>query len=565
MKKNIWIVLACTCIQTSMAQVPKWAEKAKKAVFSIVTYDKDNKMKNTGNGFYIDEMGNALSDYTLFENAERAVIITADGKQKEVQTISGVNSLYDVIKFETASEKKQVFLPIAQTPAQVGETVYLLPYSTQKSTALQKGKVTSVDSIGNNSFYYTLEMKTGEKMVSCPIVNMNGEVLGMIQKNASDESEESYAIGAGYGASLSITALLAGDTGLNAIGISKKLPDTEEQALAYLYMALPNLTDEGQKKLVDDFIKRYPKNVDGYIKRVLICMSEGDEQKFEEAENDFITILKVAENKDDAFYQIAKTIHSYVLSLEGAEPYEKWTYERALELVNNIEDRESNGLYAQLEGDLHFAMKHYPEAFACYERVNQSELVSPDSYYSAAKTKHLMEGSDINEVIALMDSAIVRFIKPYTQDAAPYIYERAGLYMEAKKYRDAVLDYNTFHDILNGNVNALFYYQREQAEMQCRMYQQAIDDINRAVEMEPNDLDYWLEKGAVHMRVNQHNEAEAALRKAVAIDGNSATAHRMLGYCLALQKKNDEACPYFQKAKDLGDTVVDQLIEKYCK
>lgn len=37
-------------------------------------------------------------------------------------------------------------------------------------------------------------------------MNANGEVLGLIQ-NASDEAKESYAIGATYGALLSITAL----------------------------------------------------------------------------------------------------------------------------------------------------------------------------------------------------------------------------------------------------------------------------------------------------------------------------------------------------------------------
>ena len=41
--------------QGSMAQTPKWVEKAKRAVFSVVTYDKNDKMLNTGNGFlYIE-------------------------------------------------------------------------------------------------------------------------------------------------------------------------------------------------------------------------------------------------------------------------------------------------------------------------------------------------------------------------------------------------------------------------------------------------------------------------------------------------------------------------------
>ena len=62
-------------VQGSMAQTPKWVEKAKRAVFSIVTYDKNDKMLNTGNGFFVSEDG-----YTLFKGAERAVVITSEGK-----------------------------------------------------------------------------------------------------------------------------------------------------------------------------------------------------------------------------------------------------------------------------------------------------------------------------------------------------------------------------------------------------------------------------------------------------------------------------------------------------
>lgn len=43
-------------MQGSMAQTPKWVEKAKRAVFSVVTYDKNDKMLNTGNGFLYPKM-----------------------------------------------------------------------------------------------------------------------------------------------------------------------------------------------------------------------------------------------------------------------------------------------------------------------------------------------------------------------------------------------------------------------------------------------------------------------------------------------------------------------------
>ena len=42
-----YIGMDCMAIQSVHAQdTPKWADKAKKAVFSIVTYDKENKIKN---------------------------------------------------------------------------------------------------------------------------------------------------------------------------------------------------------------------------------------------------------------------------------------------------------------------------------------------------------------------------------------------------------------------------------------------------------------------------------------------------------------------------------------
>lgn len=565
MKKTLWIITCCLIAQLASAQAPKWAEKAKKAVFSIVTYDKENKIKGTGNGFYIDAQGTALSDYSLFEGAERAVIINADGKQVEVNRILGANSMYDVVKFNTAIEKKQMTLPLAPQPAKVGETVYLLPYSTQKATALQTGKVTAVDSIGNQSFYYTLEMKTGEKTISCPIMNINGQVLGMIQKNASDDSMESYALGASYGASLSISALSMNDGALNNIGIKKALPDTEDQALVYLYMSAEQLDKDSYLNILNEFLTQYPNSMEGYVRRANYYMGSEDAAQYAQADADLKKALDVASVKEDAYYQVAKSIYGYVLSLNDKEPYQEWTMDKALELIRTAIQTNEQPLHVQLEGDILFAQGKYADAYASYEKFNQSTMASAASYYSAAKAKQLTEGSDINEVLALMDKAIEQLSKPYFGEAAPYFYERAELRAQAGKYREAVLDYNTFFDAVSGDVTALFYFQREQAEMQCRMYQQALNDINKAVEMAPEDVDFWVEKGSVHLRVNQLDEAVEVFKKALTMNDKYAAAYRMLGYCQALQNNNKEACANFAKAKELGDEVVDQLIEKYCK
>ena len=56
MKKSIlFTFVLCLLSQWSVAQAPKWVEKAKRSVFSIVTYYKDDKIQNTGNGFFVTE------------------------------------------------------------------------------------------------------------------------------------------------------------------------------------------------------------------------------------------------------------------------------------------------------------------------------------------------------------------------------------------------------------------------------------------------------------------------------------------------------------------------------
>ncbi len=408
-------------------------------------------------------------------------------------------------------------------------------------------------------------MKTGEKLVSCPIMNAAGQGLGLIQKNADTESTESYAIGASYGAKLNISALSSSDGSLNRIGIKKALPDTEDQALVFLLMSAEQMNRENYLTLLNEFIAQYPNSHEGYIRRATYYINGNDAAQYTLADEDLNKAVIMATNKEDAYFQAAKTLYAYLTSLNNQEAYASWNYDKALEWIRQAIAISAQPLHIQLEGDILFAQGNYADAFTAYEKVNQSPIADATTYYSAAKAKQLMEGSDINDVLALMDKAIEKLQKPYMSVAAAYFYERAEMRAQAGKFRESVMDYNTFFDAVGGDVTALFFFQREQAEMQCRMYQHALNDINKAVEMAPEDADFWVEKGTVHLRFNQLDDAIAAFNKALSLNDKYAAAYRLLGYCQAIKKKNKEACANFAKAKELGDELVDTLIEKYCK
>lgn len=554
-------------IQGSMAQTPKWVEKAKRAVFSVVTYDKNDKMLNTGNGFFVSEDGLALSDYTLFKGAERAVVITSEGKQMPVSLILGANDMYDVIKFRVAiTEKKVPALIVAKTAPAVGADAWMLPYSTQKSIACVTGKVKEVSKVAGEYHYYTLGMQMKDKMVSCPVMNAEGQVFGIAQKSSGiDTVTTCYAAGAAFAMAQKISALSLGDAALKKIGIRKGLPETEDQALVYLFMASSSLSGDDYEKLLDDFIRQFPANADGYLRRANYYAAKGkdDQTWYDKAVADFNQALKVAQKKDDVYYNIGKLIYAYQLS-KPEKTYKDWTYDTALQNVRQAIAIDPLPIYIQMEGDILFAQQDYAGALAAYEKVNASNIASPATFFSAAKTKELAKG-DPKEVVALMDSCIARCPQPITADFAPYLLERAQMNMNAGQPRNAMLDYDAYHTAVKGEVNDVFYYYREQAALKARQFQRALDDIVKAIEMNPTDLTYQAEHAVVNLRVGRYEEAIQILNNILKADPKYAEVYRLLGLCQIQLKKTDEACGNFKKAKELGDPNVDELITKYCK
>ena len=565
MKQKLLLMLTlCMMAQWSAAQAPKWVEKAKRAVFSVVTYDAQDKILNTGNGFFVTEDGIALSDYSLFKGAQRAVVINSEGTQMPVVAMMGANDMYDVIKFRVGiSAKKVPALTLATVNPAVDAAVYILPYSTQKDRSYTSGQVKAEDKFSEKYYYYTLNVHLKDKMVSCPVMTEEGQVFALTQKSSGkDTASICYAVDANFAMAQAVSALSFNE--MKDIGIKKALPDTEEQALVFLFMASSQVTPEKYVQLLDDFIAQYPRSADGYIRRATQQIyTSNDDASMSKAVADMDKALDVAGKKDDVYYNRAKMIYNYMLT-HPEKVYKDWSYDKALEEIKKAKAIEELPVYVQMEGDIEFAKQNYPAALACYEKVNQTNLVSPATFFSTAKTKELME-APVQDVLALMDSCMSRFTEPYMTEAAPYLLERARVRMDAGQARGAMLDYDAYYKAVQGNVNDVFYYYREQAAMKAKQFQRALDDMAKAIELNPKDLTYYAELAVVNMRVGRNEEALKVLQDVLAIDSKYAEAYRLKGIAQLQMKKQQEACESFAKAKELGDTNVDELIQKHCK
>jgi tetratricopeptide (TPR) repeat protein len=565
MKKYLFLILLSSCAVQGMAQSPKWAATAKKALLSIITYDEKEQILNTGNGFFITPDGVALSAYSLFKGAKRATVVNGNGEKMEVESIMGANDMYDVIKFKVATAKKQPALETVQQPLAVGTEVFLLGYATQQEADMASGKITNVAKVEGKYSYYTLALPLKDKMENSPLMTVDGKVFGIAQKSVGvNAATTCYAVGVLFAQSQGISALSAGDAALRTIGIKKSLPDNEEQALVSLYVSSSQLSADDYAALLHDFVKKFPNNTDGYMRRAsyYASLAGDDSANLEKAEADMAQALKITANKAEVYYAIAKLIYSYQLSAPE-KVYKDWTWDRALAEVRSALRVQVLPVYSQLEGDILFAKQDYAGAFAVYEKINGTDLVSPATFYSAAKAKELMGGTP-QEVIVFLDSCIARCPRPILPDVAPYLLERAQMQMNAEQYREALADYDTYFDAVKGSVNDLFYYYRGTAATQARQFQRALDDLTKAIELAPQEMLYRAELGALNIRVGRSDQAALLFEEALKIDPQYAEGYRLLGLAQFQLKKNAEACASWAKAKELGDPNVDELIQKHC-
>ena len=533
---------------------PSWVKKATKSVFTVKTFSQDGSLIGSTNGFFVGTDGEAISNFSPFKGASRAVIIDASGKEMNVDCILGANDMYDIVKFRVDASKTQP-LAIANSIAPVGSNSWLLPFRETKN--IKSGAIRKAETFQDSYAYYTVAMQTPENAVSCPLMNDAGEVLGLMQQPASERDSLSYAVSALFADSLKISGLSINDPTLKMTQIKKDLPATLSEANLFIYMANSQTDSATYVALVNDFVRKFPNAADGYIYRAQISAAASD---YANAESDMQQALKKATNKDDVLFNYARMIYQKDIFQEN-KSYENWNLDKALSMIQEANSINPQPAYRQVEGNILFAQKKYDEAYNVFIDLTKTNMDKAEMWFAAARCREMQK--DTTAMLALMDSTMATFTKPYLKQAGPYLWARANARIDAKKYRDAVNDLNDYEQLMAAQVNARFYYIRSQAEIEGRLYQQALNDLTKAITMEPKETLYYAEKASLHIRVGQYDEAIATADECISIEpqGSDGYLFKGLAQCLKGDKKN--GIPNLQKAKDLGDPQAEGLIQKY--
>lgn len=554
--KRIPAIIGLLLIAAAGWAQPSWTKKATKSVFTLKTFDVDGGLLASSNGFFTGTEGEAVSSFSPFRGAHKAVVIDSQGKEFTVLYMLGANDTYDVAKFRVDS-RKTTPLVIASTNATEEQALWLLPYRETKN--IVQGSVKKAEVFNGNDAYYTLALTMSENATGCPILNEQGEVVGLAQQPARQNDTLTYAVSARYADSLHISGLSLNDAALRNTHIKKDLPADLNQAQLTMFMAANALDSLSYAQLIDDFIAKFPEAPDGYTYRAQLL---GSARRFNEAARSMEQAIKVADKKDEAHFNYAKLIYQKEIYMADI-PFEGWSLDKALEEAREAERINAQAVYRHQQAVILYAQKKYDDAYERYTTIFNSELRSPDLFFEASRCK--LQLADTTAVLALLDSCVNMFNKPYLREAAPYIYARGQARMDAGRFRDATADFLEYERVMPNSVDDRFFYMRFRAEVGGRQFQQALNDIEEAIRRSPKSDLYLSEKASLLVRVGHYDQAMETARECIKIAPDHSDGYLFLGLAQCLKGQKEEGIQNLHRAKELGDDQADTLINQYGK
>lgn len=553
MKKIVLLILFVMGISLTSNAQPQ-IKKITKSLFTLKTYGKDGTVKSTSHGLFIGKNGEAVGLWSAFTDAERAIVTDVDGREMDVECIMGANELYDVCKFKVKGNT--VAAEYSPQPAKQNDKVWLINTSESKPSPLPY-TVSKAETFSNKYNYYVLpsdDNMPGESGYA--IVNSQGMVIGITQN--SNTPGEIHAVDTKFIDDLKIEGLSISEPIFRKTGILLDMPKDKEQALIMLVMA-KELNDSAKYiGYINDFVERFPKDVDGYAARAMTNMSQ---QKYEDADNDMKLAIEKATDKAEAHSEYSRVMYQKIV-YEPDSTFTHWTLDNALDEIHKAIAINPMPVYKHREAQIIFSQGNYKDAYDRFIGLTKEKLNREELFFEAAQCKTQLAAPD-QEIIVLLDSAINACQKPLNALAAPYILSRGQLYDKIGEYRKAMSDYNTYDTLMVGRANDVFYYTRYLCALNTKQFQQALNDIAHAAYINPYQPTYMAELASLQLRFNQLDNAIKSATMCINIAPEYADGYIIRGIALMHNKDKEKGMEDLLKAKELGDARADELINKY--
>jgi len=151
-------------------------KKVAPAVAQVIALDAHGKILTSTTGFFVSENGDIITFHRPLLRASRIEIKRADGKTGSVVGVVSENSEADLVRLSTTLTNSPVVLSnMAKSLPRENEKVIVL--GPKRAVEVRALDVAEMPLFGN---VFTARLSPSAEFVGAPIVNVNGELVGLI-------------------------------------------------------------------------------------------------------------------------------------------------------------------------------------------------------------------------------------------------------------------------------------------------------------------------------------------------------------------------------------------------
>ena len=165
------------------------------SVVTVINYDVDGDVASIGSGFFIAQNGTLLTNYHVLEGAYHAVIRTMEGSQYPVAAVLAANRLVDLItvRVDIPAERATAVVLAKQAPA-IAETVFVIGSPLGLEQTVSEGIISAIREMPTGGKVYQLTAPISSGSSGGPVINQNGEAIGVVTFQATRGQNLNFAI-----------------------------------------------------------------------------------------------------------------------------------------------------------------------------------------------------------------------------------------------------------------------------------------------------------------------------------------------------------------------------------
>ncbi|RHZ71996.1 hypothetical protein Glove_248g25 [Diversispora epigaea] len=137
---------------------------------------------------------------------------------------------------------------------------------------------------------------------------------------------------------------------------------------------------------------------------------------------------------------------------------------------------------------------------------------------------------------------------------------RGKFYQKMGEYEESIEDCNRALEIEPNNVNALVVRGRGKTYSRIYKYEESITDLSKAIEIEPNNVDALISRGDAYIEIGKYEESIADLSRALEIESNNVEALISRGESYSKMHKYEKSIADLCTALEIEPKNVNALV-----